>query len=54
MVSSKRTITYIDVELDHDRTLVQDCENSIAKTLELLQFCTKPSIKYHHCVKRWE
>ena len=25
-------------------TLVQDCRNSIADTLELLQFSTKPSI----------
>ena len=25
---------------------VQDCSNSIANTLELLQFCTKPSIQY--------
>ena len=24
--------------------LVQDCSNSIANALELLQFCTKPSI----------
>ena len=25
-------------------SLVQDCSNSIANALELLQFCTKPSI----------
>ena len=27
--------------------LVQDCSNSIANTMELLQSCTKPSIWYH-------
>ena len=27
--------------------LVQDCSNSIANALELLQSCTKPSIWYH-------
>ena len=26
--------------------LVQDCSNSIANALELLQSCTKPSIQY--------
>ena len=26
--------------------LVQDCSNSIANALELLQSCTKPSISY--------
>ena len=31
------TIVYID-------DLVQDCSNSIANALELLQSCTKPSI----------
>ena len=49
MVSSKRTITYIDVELDHDSASVQDCGNSIPNTLELLQFWAKPSIKFHQC-----
>ena len=29
--------------------LVQDCSNSIAYALELLQFCTKPSI-YSTCM----
>ena len=28
----------------HSNGLVQDCSNSIANALELLQFCTKPSI----------
>ena len=29
----------------HIDDLVQDCSNSIANALELLQSCTKPSIK---------
>ena len=29
---------------EHTDHLVQDCSNSIANALELLQFCTKPSI----------
>ena len=28
---------------DHIDGIVQDCSNSIAKALELLQYCTKPS-----------
>ena len=31
--------------------LVQDCSNSIAKALELLQSCTKPSI-YHMSIQQ--
>ena len=27
--------------------LVQDCSNSIANALELLQSCTKPSMQFH-------
>ena len=40
----------VDVSLSHTAIfhyidgLVQDCSNSIANTLELLQSCTKPSI----------
>ena len=30
--------------LHHVNGLVQDCSNSIANTLELLQSCTKPSM----------
>ena len=29
--------------MNHTDGLVQDCSNSIANALELLQFCTKPS-----------
>ena len=36
-VSSSDFVWYID-------GLVQDCSNSIANTLELLQSCSKPSI----------
>ena len=32
------------IELNHIDGLVQDCSNSIANALELLQSCTKPSI----------
>ena len=32
---------------DHTNGIVQDCSNSFANTLELLQSCTKPSISYH-------
>ena len=35
---------------EHFDGLVQDCSNSIANALELLQFCTKPSIWYSHSV----
>ena len=31
---------------DHIDGLAQDCSNSIANALELLQFCAKPSISY--------
>ena len=33
----------------HINGLAQDCSNSIANTLELLQFCTKPSISRPEC-----
>ena len=33
-----------DLEADYCDGLVQDCSNSIANALELLQYCTKPSI----------
>ena len=31
--------------------VVQDCSNSIANALELLQSCTKPSISYKFSIK---
>ena len=41
----------------HIDGLVQDCNNSIANALELLQSCTKPPISLHDCFydggQRW-
>ena len=34
----------MEYEIDHSDGFVQDCSNSIANALELLQSCTKPSI----------
>ena len=40
----KSQIVEIRWSWDHLNILLQDCSNSIANTMELLQFCTKPSI----------
>ena len=40
----KHHLTYLIEMLNHIDGLVQDCSNSIANALELLQPCTKPSI----------
>ena len=44
--NSTEASVYIGIEIDEYDTngLVQDCSNSIANALELLQSCTKPSI----------
>ena len=34
--------------LHHIEDLVQDCTNSIANALELVQSCTKPSVWWHY------
>ena len=36
-------ITVINIKLNQINGLVQDCSNSIANALELLQSCTEPS-----------
>ena len=38
---------YRPIEMWHINGLVQDCSNSIANALELLQSCTEPSINNH-------
>ena len=50
MSSGKWQINYVDlIEMieDHFDVLVQDCSNSTANALELLQSCTKPLIHKH-------
>ena len=42
-VNKKQDTVAVPEQLHLD-DLVQDCSNSIANTLELLQSCTKPSI----------
>ena len=37
---------YFAIFMKHIHGLVQDCSNSIANTLELLQSCTNPAIKF--------
>ena len=41
-------INYINSMLDHYNGLVQDCSNSSALAMELLQSCTKQSTKIWH------
>ena len=44
-------VAYVSLELAFHKGyigLVQDCSNSIANALELMQSCTKPSIWVHH------
>ena len=46
-----QTINWTNDDQDHYDGLVQDCSNSIANALELLQSGTKPSVMcylYHH------
>ena len=51
----KNACTFIRAHIyTHIDGLVQNCSNSIANALELLQYCTKPSISSKHHSKSWQ
>ena len=47
LLATGREIGAETYELDNVDGLVQDCSNSIANALELLQSCTKPSVCFY-------